>query len=393
MKKTLFGGVGLLILSLALVASPVKAAVDSGNGSFELGINPSPFTTIASGDSTSITGWTVNSGTVDYIGNYWQASQGVKSVDLDGSSQGSMSENLTTVVGDTYKVNFDLSGNPDGLPVIKDVKVSATNGTPQDYTFDTSAGGGNTHANMMWATGKSYTFIANTTSTTLTFASQNAGDYGPVIDNVLVTDILTGVVVPPPTCNANVTQTIVSDATTQYNGGNSTVLTPNVAWTTIPGASWVWGSNGSTEDTTVAKTDVFTKTFTATSTSSTATLNMSADNGYVIKVNGITIATQNVDPANEFNYSTVHTYNLTNLIAGTNTLEVDVTNFGRAGTTFANNPGGLVYSLVVSNNSCVIPTPTPPCKGKDGKGNQPSGNNYGFGWGLGNNNKNSGKNH
>ncbi len=352
MKKVLFGSLGALILSLALIASPVRAVTNiASNGSFENGTDPGSFTTVNAGDSTTITGWTVNSGSVDYIGSYWQASDGSRSIDLDGNAQGSISQVLTTVSGDTYTVTFDLSGNPDGAPTVKTVQVGATGGTPQNFTYNTVANG-TTHSNMAYKN-QSYTFTANSASTTLTFASQDAGSYGAVLDNVVVADTTQA-------CNANATQTLYSDATTQYSGGNSVVLTPNPAWTSISGASWVWGSSGSTENTTVPKTDDFTKTFNITGAPTSGSLVMSSDNGYVIKVNGHTVDSEDVDNANEFSYQTTHTYDVSSYLqTGSNTLEIDVTNFGRAGTTFANNPGGLIYSLTVGDNEC---TPPPSCQ-------------------------------
>jgi hypothetical protein len=53
------------------IAGPIDAAhaVSVINGSFELGTDPgSSFATVNAGDSTTITGWTVDSGSVDYIG-------------------------------------------------------------------------------------------------------------------------------------------------------------------------------------------------------------------------------------------------------------------------------------------------------------------------------------
>ena len=48
---------------------------------------------------------------------------------------------------------------------------------------------GTTRTNMQWAT-KTYTFVAKSTSTTLTFTSTTAGGYGPAIDNVVITETL-----------------------------------------------------------------------------------------------------------------------------------------------------------------------------------------------------------
>ena len=179
-------------LVVAAFLVPTFASADVNNGSFETGIaDPGSFTTLTAVDSTSITDWTVNSGDADYIGTYWLASNGSRSIDLDGDTQGSISQTFATVSGTTYNVTFDLSGNPDGDLGTKDVQVSATGGSPQDFTFDTSAMH-NTDATMMWQP-KTYTFTASGASTVLNFASQTPGFYGPALDNVVVTAVT-------PTC-------------------------------------------------------------------------------------------------------------------------------------------------------------------------------------------------
>ena len=186
-------GVSSVLVGLAFLVLPAFALADVSNGSFENGTSPNSFLTLTAPNTTDITNWSVDSGTVDYIGTYWTAAAGARSIDLDGSSQGSISQTFSTVIGTTYHVTFDLSGNPDGTPSLKDVQVSATGGSPQDFTYDTSAKD-NTDANMMWQP-ETYTFTATAASTVLSFASQTAGSYGPALDNVVVTPVT-------PTCTA-----------------------------------------------------------------------------------------------------------------------------------------------------------------------------------------------
>ena len=96
-----------------------------------------------------MTGWTVSSGTVDYIGTYWQASNGARSVDLNGGNTGAISQTFPTVPGLTYNVTFDMSGNPAGGPALKTMNVSA-GGASTAYSYDVIASG-TTLANMKWA--------------------------------------------------------------------------------------------------------------------------------------------------------------------------------------------------------------------------------------------------
>jgi choice-of-anchor C domain-containing protein len=161
------------------------------NGSFENGNNPGTFKTLNPGDG-DMSDWTVDSGSVDYIGSYWQASDGNRSVDLNGVAQGSISQTINTVDGATYKVTFDLSGNPDSRPAgdslyspsNKEISVNAVGSNSESFYFDTSVEH-NTLADMKWKS-YSYTFVASGTSTVLKFASQIQGAFGPALDNVEV---------------------------------------------------------------------------------------------------------------------------------------------------------------------------------------------------------------
>ncbi len=188
--KKILGAAALL---LAISVIPTLAV--GTNGSFESGDDPGAYTTLNAGDSTSITDWMVASGSVDYIGTYWQASNGSRSIDLNGLAQGSITQTIPTTVGATYDITFDLSGNPDSRsdvndplysPSLKDVAVIATGASAQNFTFDTSMKG-NGLANMMWKP-HTYTFVATATNTVLAFASQIPGAFGPALDNVLITE-------------------------------------------------------------------------------------------------------------------------------------------------------------------------------------------------------------
>jgi choice-of-anchor C domain-containing protein len=171
--------------------------VDSGSGFEQL-----------NAVDTSIDGWTVDAGSVDWIGTYWVAQDGVMSIDMSGLDAGAISQTFATTIGNTYTVSFYLSGNPAGLPTVKTLDVSATGGTVSHYTFDTTA---STLANMAWAA-ESYSFLATTTSTTLSFVSTTPGPFGPAIDNVSVTEI-----VPTKSdCKQDGWQTMIDTAGNQF---------------------------------------------------------------------------------------------------------------------------------------------------------------------------------
>jgi choice-of-anchor C domain-containing protein len=175
-----------LILALACaIAFPATAyAGPFINGSFESGTNPGIFTPLAAG-STAITGWTVGGDSVDYIGTYWNAQNGSRSVDLSGNAPGSIFQTCDTVLGQVYNVTFFLGANGDGPPPTKTVSVTATGNAAGNYSVGTTPFPPNVTA---WSP-FNYVFTATGTSTTLNFTSTGTTAYGAALDNVNVTAV------------------------------------------------------------------------------------------------------------------------------------------------------------------------------------------------------------
>jgi choice-of-anchor C domain-containing protein len=194
---------GIAALAVVVMMGGGRASADIvTNGSFETGPtvpNPPGYTTL-SGGSTAITGWTVTGDSVDYIGSYWQASNGSYSLDLSGNAPGGVSQVLSTTVGTSYTVQFDLAGNPDGPPTTKTLTVSA-GATASPYSFTVTPA--DTHTSMGWVT-DTFVFTATSTMTTLAFTSTTAGFFGPALDNVRVNPTATAVPEPStiPLCVA-----------------------------------------------------------------------------------------------------------------------------------------------------------------------------------------------
>jgi choice-of-anchor C domain-containing protein len=134
--------------------------------------------------NTSIVGWTVGGHSVDWVSFYWPAAEGAMSVDLSGSDAGSLSQTFDTTIGNTYTVSFDLAGNPAGPPEMKTLQVTATGGTIGTYSADVT---GLVLPTLNWTT-QTYSFLATTASTTLTFTSTTPTAFGPALDNVAVTE-------------------------------------------------------------------------------------------------------------------------------------------------------------------------------------------------------------
>jgi choice-of-anchor C domain-containing protein len=165
-------GVALGFIAAIAFAGSAHAFTGASNGSFETGTyvdNGSGFQQLDA-PNTSIDGWSVDSGSVDWVGTYWTAPDGAMSVDLSGADAGTLSQTIDTTIGNTYTVAFLLSGNPaGGVPLLTTLEVSATGGT------------------MVW-TPETYEFLATSATTTISFASTTAGPFGPAIDNVVVTE-------------------------------------------------------------------------------------------------------------------------------------------------------------------------------------------------------------
>ncbi len=161
------------------------------NGSFETPIvGGSPFVTLNSG-SLALPNWSIL-GSIDHIGNYWQASDGNQSIDLNGFGLvGTISQTLATTPGQLYELTFDMAGNPD-FGSVKTLLVQV-DAVAQPFNFDST---GKSHGAMGWVS-HSLLFTATDALTTLMFQSltidvlapapvSNMFSYGPALDNVAV---------------------------------------------------------------------------------------------------------------------------------------------------------------------------------------------------------------
>lgn len=198
--------IGLLALLLfwGITGERIHAANLVVNGSFEDGpsFGVSPFIMLSSG-STAIVGWTVGDNGVDYAGpGAWNISDGVRNVDLDGSTglndNGAISQTFATGAGQQYIVTFDLSGNPASYPLIKQVEVSAGADT-QVFSYDIGSLNLNSSPLTISYIPETFLFTATGDSSTLTFRSltylTGYTGYGPIIDNVVVNEYLPDLVI------------------------------------------------------------------------------------------------------------------------------------------------------------------------------------------------------
>jgi choice-of-anchor C domain-containing protein len=156
------------------------------NGSFELGTGiPGTSIQLYAGDSTSLTGWTVTSGTIDYINTLWPAGSGSRSLDMTGSSAGTIEQIIAGfTTGQNYRLSFLMAANTADGPSIKSLQASM-GATTQTFTFD---GTGHSNANMGWSL-RTMDFTATGTTMALDFRGLQSGLYGAALDAVTITPV------------------------------------------------------------------------------------------------------------------------------------------------------------------------------------------------------------
>ena len=184
------------MIVMTLVMCAVQVAVADSlivNGSFEDGPRfANDRLTLWAGD-TSIVGWEVTGHNIDLVwgefGTLWPASEGEYSLDLEGAwgdeDWGGIKQAFPTVAGQQYAVTFDMAGNPDPVPEMKVLEVSAA-GQSDLFSFDNS---GSTYQDIGWLA-KQWEFTATDTTTTLEFLSiAPRSSWGAALDNVSVTAV------------------------------------------------------------------------------------------------------------------------------------------------------------------------------------------------------------
>jgi choice-of-anchor C domain-containing protein len=185
-----------LVATLVVGASTMAHANLVTNGGFEDG-SPQPaiggFTTLNAG-SGALSGWTIDGGSIDWINGYWQAAAGTHSIDLDGLARGAVSQVINTTIGATYKLSFSYAGNPDHGGYVHDMLVDirgdgdASGIYSSSFNFDTT---GRTHIDMGWTASGDVIFVADSTTTRLSFESlsTNACCWGVALDDIVVEQV------------------------------------------------------------------------------------------------------------------------------------------------------------------------------------------------------------
>lgn len=169
----------------AILASSVSPASSARivNGSFEQAAPiPAAGRITLNVASPSLPGWEIRSGDIDLVSTYWKASDGKRSIELNGTRRETISTTVYgTIVGRSYDVRFDMAANPVGRPNAKVIRVSAG----LESATLASPLAGDSRSAMNWAT-MLFTFTSTAVDQLLTFRALNGGGSGAAIDNVRV---------------------------------------------------------------------------------------------------------------------------------------------------------------------------------------------------------------
>ncbi|TDC22837.1 choice-of-anchor C family protein [Streptomyces sp. 8K308] len=163
-------------------AASVLAEPNFSNGGFEYPTIPNGYAQPLSAGQL-IGPWVVGDSGVDLVREtYWEAAEGVQSIDLNANDPGRVSQTFATIPGLTYTVFYELAGNPTPghPPAVKTGQILADGQLVADFTFDTT---GKTNVDMGYVQ-RAASFVASDSTTELSFVSTTPGDAGPVIDDV-----------------------------------------------------------------------------------------------------------------------------------------------------------------------------------------------------------------
>ena len=210
----------------------------------------------------------------------------------------------------------------------------------------------------MWQPG-SYTFTAGDNQTEVAFADGGEpNSQGTFLDN---TGLYCVAEKPEkPSCSLKM---VSNDRTVvvQRNAFATSTYDGNDAWTaTIDDADWIW-ADPQVQNPEGTETYTFQETFEVDGPTN-AILEVAADNGYVIYINGEEYEDRS-GIGNNYQTHSQKTFDITSeLKSGTNTLAIMVTNNAQSGGTYVSNPAGVLYKLTLDglDDSCRVTTDVVP---------------------------------
>ncbi|MCC9607739.1 DUF642 domain-containing protein [Blastopirellula sp. JC732] len=168
--------------------TPQPPAGELIGGSFEEPVISGPYQVFSSYGAMPH-GWVIESGTVDIVGNYWEARKGKQSLDLSGAhaAPGTIYQDVRTEKGAWYLLRFAASGNPEPAdqPTIKKLRVYFDGELLDELQFDVA---GDDFEHVNWHYYK-YKVKASGDVSRLKFQSLTESMCGPILDDVSMTPI------------------------------------------------------------------------------------------------------------------------------------------------------------------------------------------------------------
>lgn len=187
MRRTkLLGAAAAALLVVSAGAANAQSIV---NGGFE---SPDQLGSFAQIDAPSnfITGWTISSGSVDLINDYWASYDGGQSLDLSGLGAGTIYQDFMISQAGSYNLFFAMASNPDGVAAMRQMNVSfgLSGGTMQTQLFSFDATG-RSKTNMGWELKNMLVDAAAAGSYRIQFTSLENNPFGPAIDGVSISAV------------------------------------------------------------------------------------------------------------------------------------------------------------------------------------------------------------
>jgi choice-of-anchor C domain-containing protein len=160
------------------------AAAQIVNGGFETPDAGGGFVTYFAPTVPGGFGWSLDSGSIDHIGGYWQPAEGRQSIDMNGYyADGTISQLVPTTAGLLYNLDFMMAGNTDSGPAMKTMDVYWRGLLAGSVSFDDT---GHSRAAMGWEP-RHLLVTGSGGSDQLKFVSTTGGAFGPALDDVRLT--------------------------------------------------------------------------------------------------------------------------------------------------------------------------------------------------------------
>ena len=182
-----------ITLSCCLGETSTAATSLLVNGGFEAPILQDRFSVPFFAGSSNLTGWTILQGSVEQVrSDFFLPFEGSQSLDLDGTSPGSIEQHIATVIGRPYRVAFAYGNNARGgsMPAFASFTIRAG----AVVLVSESLAHGNSTLNDMHYVQYSRVFMAASTGSVIRFTSTDTAtsNGGIALDDVAV------VAVPEP---------------------------------------------------------------------------------------------------------------------------------------------------------------------------------------------------